>query len=521
VRTRATTFAAIAIALLPLAALAQSTSPPKPAPSAQATPTPSPSPATPESVRGAIVAEFVKVADDTIGVTTVQAPFGNVVSGFQNKIVHYLMTFNAAQQAGYKALLESMESKADKQLGASATSTGTTSLASKGLVPQLLGAAVEEGALDQSVSGKVVTFRAKPAALVGLVYGYGGVRQNEDGMLRLANRFSGSISFDTSRGTSAGTLTADSSQFSGWSARVEIINERDPASSSYAPRWLAELSSHTHKAYLDAAEKLYDSLNAWDDFAAWQARLVASAEEIDHAFAAKGDRKAAETAFKAMLGPELDKLGKLPTAPTNVKKALEDYATTLLAVQQDEGKLYEFIGKAPVLAVEFTATRDPKLPDLYATTGIWQSAFGKDKKASLTLNAELDYYGSVPPGTTHQLKSFVFSAEVSRQIGDVLGLKTPTLSLAGRYSYLPNDTVTSSVASTTQDATTSNGTAGTSVALKGSVGLVQAKLTVPIKGSGVKIPLSVTLANRSEAVKESFVRANFGVTLDLDTLLAK
>jgi hypothetical protein len=40
-------------------------------------------------------------------------------------------------------------------------------------------------------------------------------------------------------------------------------------------------------------------------------------------------------------------------------------------------------------------------------------------------------------------------------------------------------------------------------------------------GSGVKVPLSVTFANRSEAVKESFVRANFGVTLDLDTLLAK
>lgn len=55
---------------------------------------------------------------------------------------------------------------------------------------------------------------------------------------------------------------------------------------------------------------------------------------------------------------------------------------------------------------------------------------------------------------------------------------------------------------------------------KVDVGVAQAKLTVPVKGSGVKIPLSITYATRTEFVDEKIVRANFGVTLDLDDLFA-
>ena len=48
---------------------------------------------------------------------------------------------------------------------------------------------------------------------------------------------------------------------------------------------------------------------------------------------------------------------------------------------------------------------------------------------------------------------------------------------------------------------------------------MQAKLTIPVKGSGVKIPLSVTASNRTELIKERDVRASFGVSFDLDPLI--
>ena len=63
--------------------------------------------------------------------------------------------------------------------------------------------------------------------------------------------------------------------------------------------------------------------------------------------------------------------------------------------------------------------------------------------------------------------------------------------------------------------------AGAAIAPKGHLIVGQAKLTIPLKG-GAKIPLSVTLANRTELITEKKViaRANFGVTFDLDAFAA-
>lgn len=54
---------------------------------------------------------------------------------------------------------------------------------------------------------------------------------------------------------------------------------------------------------------------------------------------------------------------------------------------------------------------------------------------------------------------------------------------------------------------------------KGDIAVGQLKLVIPINGTGIKLPFSVTFANRSELIKESTIRGNFGFTLDLDRLL--
>jgi hypothetical protein len=59
------------------------------------------------------------------------------------------------------------------------------------------------------------------------------------------------------------------------------------------------------------------------------------------------------------------------------------------------------------------------------------------------------------------------------------------------------------------------------VSTKGNIGLGQAKLTIPVKGSGVQIPISLTWSNRTELILENDVRGNIGITFDLDKLFAK
>jgi len=52
----------------------------------------------------------------------------------------------------------------------------------------------------------------------------------------------------------------------------------------------------------------------------------------------------------------------------------------------------------------------------------------------------------------------------------------------------------------------------------GWIHAVQAKVTIPVKGSGVKIPLSLSYSNRTELLDEKDVRGHIGVTFDMDVL---
>jgi hypothetical protein len=93
---------------------------------------------------------------------------------------------------------------------------------------------------------------------------------------------------------------------------------------------------------------------------------------------------------------------------------------------------------------------------------------------------------------------------------------------------MPNDTPASTVdaaAAMSSGAPASAATASTAasaapLAPKGHLGIGQVKLTIPVK-DGIKIPLSITVANRTELIPEKkIIRANFGMTFDFDALMA-
>ncbi len=62
---------------------------------------------------------------------------------------------------------------------------------------------------------------------------------------------------------------------------------------------------------------------------------------------------------------------------------------------------------------------------------------------------------------------------------------------------------------------------GLLVTPKGNVGIFQAKLTISIKNFGMQIPISFSVSNRTELIKEKDVQAHFGITFNLDTFLSK
>jgi hypothetical protein len=125
----------------------------------------------------------------------------------------------------------------------------------------------------------------------------------------------------------------------------------------------------------------------------------------------------------------------------------------------------------------------------------------------ITGNASLTVFeGDVPPGATGRIRDFQFTGELDFKIGSAESVGAFTLALAGKYiRQLQN----------------SYNDAGTMVPnTAGTIAVGQIKLIIPTKGTGVKIPLSLTFANRTDLIRESIVHANVGITYDLDTIFA-
>jgi hypothetical protein len=203
----------------------------------------------------------------------------------------------------------------------------------------------------------------------------------------------------------------------------------------------------------------------------------------------------------------LKKLEAMPL-PEEVTTALDGYAAELRRVQSSIDRIYAFAGRGPLLTFDWTTTRDEGLSDLFTWTGVFEAGLGSSRKTDFTFNGAVSRYRSTPTGADQALKSIELTAQLEHPLGN--GMPAPIVTFATRYSYLPNDTVAS-----TGGAVVSVGTAP-----RGHLGFFQAKLTVPIKDSGAKVPISVTAANRTELIQEKDVRGSIGITFDMDTFMS-
>src|SRR5205085_507175 len=101
-----------------------------------------------------------------------------------------------------------------------------------------LGFAVENGGLTRTVDGTTVTFRGNPVGLVEAFQKTGFIPSYQDSKsTELLRKLSFSVSFDTSRGNTPGTLLANRQQLSSYSFRYEFKNDRDPRNKKYADEW--------------------------------------------------------------------------------------------------------------------------------------------------------------------------------------------------------------------------------------------------------------------------------------------
>jgi len=432
---------------------------------------------------------------------------------------------------GYRQALSDLEEKRfDKQVGGDSSGAGTTSVTSKGTVPSLIGFAVENGALTRSVSGTTVTVRAVPWNVVKALADHGYLESAptpQPGTLAgILSEISTGVSFDTSRGNNSGVFTGDKQQISGYSLRYQILNWRDPRNIRYAQAW--------NELRTGRGQILANRVNEFNNLIR-TGSATAPAPPTVPAFVKLFQDWRDET-LKRLQDASLDDLEKVISEQAAKFKTLAENTpeVTVRAKQLGDALADYFVNrndrikqitKSSTLAFEYTNTKQANtngattvtatgvtpaaLPDLSNLRLIYNRGF-KDGP-EFTFNASFTLFSNLPAGSTvGTLRDAQAALQLDVPLPEIAKTTGMVLSFAGQFVSLREEPLGAQVIINTKPVST-----------KGNIGLGQAKLTIPVKGSGVQIPISVTWSNRTELILEKDVRANIGVTFDLDKLFAK
>jgi len=125
------------------------------------------------------------------------------------------------------------------------------------------------------------------------------------------------------------------------------------------------------------------------------------------------------------------------------------------------------------------------------------------------LNGSVTFFNSTLPQMHGNLRDIQVSAGLDFRLPEIQSVGSPVLTFAGLGVFLNQQPFGVKVdigGFETED---------------GAIGVFQTKLTFPAGRSGVRIPLSFTVANRSEFNTENEIRGAIGLTFDLDKLFSR
>lgn len=422
-----------------------------------------------------------------------------------------LLVIMIAKKSTPAFLVEAEEARVDKQVGSSPASSGTTSLVVKGGAPAILGFAVENGALTETSSGTTFTFRGNPLGIFQALADHGFIdsyiKDENDLMTRFMRKTSFAFSFDTDRGSQPGVFTADKQQLSSVSGRIEFINKRRP--SLYTKEWNDFLGKQAQQF----ANTVNSSISALVTTEITAVPLEWRDPVLQAWFAETQSALSGATAdgVEAVLRAQLDKLPVSELAPQTIAQ-LNGIENQIGVYLSGRDALLDKIAKGTLVTFDYTNNREVNSPDTSNFTLIAEK--GPGGRADLTFNGSLTIFNKKPvllnnnpANRIGRIRDFNFAGQFDVPFGSVRGAGQFVLWFSGSYKRLLENGFTQ---------------AGTMVPnTKGDLAVGQVGLKIPIKGLGMKIPLSFSFANRTDLIKEKEIRGNFGFTFDLDTIFAK
>ncbi len=396
--------------------------------------------------------------------------------------------------------------RADVKNGAGSQSAGSTSAVVNPLLPAAFGFAFENGSVLRTISGNTATISVNPAGLVCATRVDASlVSLREPGCLDGWRRLGLTLSFDTNRGGKPSSVTglkplAD--QFTEAAVRLEIVNERQPQSRRFSQRLEEWKKSATAAA--NATNLL-------------EIRLRPLRQELERRLMAELDASGFASLPEArkidvLLAVVDDVRGRLPASDSVVREAGAAWTDMLRA----SNRVYNSFAHGLVVAAEYAlqrpdlAAEGEGLPPSLHTARLVVSRGLLNYNLDFTLNASSSWFQGRRSGMTGSWRDFQVASDAKLRLRDIPDFGTPVLLLAGLWVHLDQRPLGIQVPTFV----------GTNLNQSGNIGIFQAKLELPTANAAVRIPISFTYSNRTDLLKESDVRAQVGISLNLDSFFA-
>lgn len=379
-----------------------------------------------------------------------------------------------------------------KQLGTSATGSGTTTVVVRGDSPNIVGLALEHGLITGARTGETITLRGN---LVGLLEGatgksYSEAYADDRPEVRWLRKLSFSGSFRPTAGAAGATNVIDPSadQLTAWSARFDVKNDRDPRG-----RYQAEWRKLDNTRRLDMLSKgNVAMMRLWDE-PAFQAFRKATMDEVRVAMAAD---------VPNILKRRVDAFAAL-TRSDVTQAAVDSVVAATIEYLGERKMLVESVLKTPLIVFEYTNNRPIDQPRTHDLRVIAEGPFFG---GAIVANGAAVLFDEIPVGGK-RLRHFDGGLQWDIPLSFQTTAGAVVLSLASRVQYIQSGVVYGQVLVPNT---------------KGTIAVVQLKTTLPIRQAGLGIPFSLTWANRDELkTHEQYVRGQVGMTFDFDSLLSR
>lgn len=414
--------------------------------------------------------------------------------------------------------------RVDKQIGAPPSASGSTSLLEKAGLVDLLGFAVEHGAVLREDNGTSTTFSATPYSLLTLQVEDTASAYNRYDLLRRVE-VSGSVKLNSDTSSQQGI---DFKKFEQWSVRIRLWGDRSTRSREFEDKWNTNVRSKIEPiladenavvgSVLDHITEIRVRANALDPtlrdtIAAYLASSTDKADSVRIEHVQDIILRSVHDAFYApiiadpslvtieqrkmivtQLVPRLDhrkKFDEVPQAADAIIKEAEQSDLVTLSYTDhlvDNGSDYS---EVKLLAEGTVPFPDLPRPDLIVNGSV---ALNHDPQHTTKIDQHTIRSYSVAGSLQWAADNVIGVALMGAlQKGTALTKDKMTIAVSGRYERTED-----------QDA---------------NIWLAQGRIAVPIT-PGVSLPLSITYASRTELVDEKEVRGNFGITVDTDKLVA-